>query len=79
MTEADFIATTRTFYDAVAEDYAELLSLTFRRRDPERMAGLLAEAGFTLVSRTVREPDPALDETVAQAFLIARRPPSGTR
>lgn len=38
------------------------------------MAGLLTAAGFALLSRTVREPDPTLDETVAQAFLIARKP-----
>ncbi|MFF6982678.1 class I SAM-dependent DNA methyltransferase [Streptomyces sp. NPDC008343] len=50
------------------------VSLTFQRRRPEHMADLLTAAGFTLVSRTVREPDPALDETSPQAFLIARKP-----
>ncbi|WP_217205807.1 class I SAM-dependent methyltransferase [Streptomyces sp. AC550_RSS872] len=50
------------------------VALTFQRRRPEDMAGLLAAAGFALVSRTVREPDPALDETSPQAFLIARKP-----
>ncbi|MEJ8670610.1 class I SAM-dependent methyltransferase [Streptomyces sp. MS1.AVA.1] len=50
------------------------VSLTFRRRLPEHLADLLTAAGFTLVSRTVREPDPALDETSPQAFLIARKP-----
>jgi SAM-dependent methyltransferase len=50
------------------------VSLTFQRRRPELMADLLTAAGFTLVSRTVREPDPALDETSPQAFLIARKP-----
>jgi len=50
------------------------VSLTFQRRRPEDMAGLLTAAGFALVSRTVREADPALDETSPQAFLIARRP-----
>lgn len=49
------------------------VSLTFQRRRPEDMAGLLTGAGFALVSRTVREADPALDETSAQAFLIARK------
>jgi hypothetical protein len=38
------------------------------------MADLLTAAGFALVSRTVREPDPALDETSPQAFLITRKP-----
>ncbi|MET9966078.1 class I SAM-dependent methyltransferase [Streptomyces sp. NPDC006356] len=50
------------------------VSLTFLRRRPEDIAELLTAAGFALVSRTVREPDPAFDETVAQAFLIVRRP-----
>ncbi|GHH20174.1 class I SAM-dependent methyltransferase [Streptomyces lanatus] len=50
------------------------VALTFQRRRPEDMVELLTRAGFALVSRTVREPDPALDETVPQAFLIARKP-----
>ncbi|MGW1611919.1 class I SAM-dependent methyltransferase [Streptomyces sp. NPDC002285] len=49
------------------------VSLTFQRRRPEDMADLLTGAGFALVSRTVREADPALDETSPQAFLIARK------
>ncbi|KUM74170.1 methyltransferase domain-containing protein [Streptomyces sp. ISL-22] len=50
------------------------VSLTFQRRRPEHIAELLTAAGLTLLSRTVREPDPALDETSPQAFLIARKP-----
>jgi SAM-dependent methyltransferase len=50
------------------------VSLTFQRRRPEHIAELLTAAGLTLVSRTVREPDPALDETSPQAFLIVRKP-----
>ncbi|WP_327593895.1 class I SAM-dependent DNA methyltransferase [Streptomyces chartreusis] len=50
------------------------VALTFQRRRPEHIAELLTAAGFALVSRTVREPDPALDETSQQAFLIARKP-----
>lgn len=50
------------------------VALTFLRRRPEDIAELLTAAGFALVSRTVREPDPAFDETVAQAFLIVRKP-----
>ncbi|WP_128432882.1 class I SAM-dependent DNA methyltransferase [Streptomyces cyaneus] len=49
------------------------VALTFQRRRPEHIADLLTTAGFALVSRTVREPDPALDETSPQAFLIARK------
>ncbi|WP_020135956.1 hypothetical protein [Streptomyces sp. 351MFTsu5.1] len=48
------------------------VALTFRRRRPELVAGLLRAAGFALVSRTVREPTP--DQVSQQAFLIARRP-----
>lgn len=50
------------------------VSLTFQRRRPEHIADLLTTAGFALFSRTVREPDPALDETSPQAFLIVRKP-----
>ncbi|MFJ7076266.1 class I SAM-dependent DNA methyltransferase [Streptomyces sp. NPDC098781] len=50
------------------------VALTFQRRRPEDVVELLSAAGFTLVSRTVREPDPALDETSAHAFLIVRKP-----
>jgi SAM-dependent methyltransferase len=56
------------------QPFGHPVSLTFRRRRPEDIADLLRAAGFALVSRTVREPDPALDETSPQAFLIARRP-----
>ncbi|MGW0082596.1 class I SAM-dependent methyltransferase [Streptomyces sp. NPDC003393] len=51
------------------------VSLDFERRRPDRIAALLAGAGFALRSRTVREPDEALGEPVPQAFLIARKPP----
>ncbi|MGW1952261.1 class I SAM-dependent methyltransferase [Streptomyces sp. NPDC001920] len=53
------------------------VALTFLRRRPRDMADLLTAAGFVLVSRTVREPDPALDETSPQAFLFARKPVDG--
>ncbi|MBG0853322.1 methyltransferase domain-containing protein [Streptomyces spinoverrucosus] len=49
------------------------VSLDFLRRRPEHMTELLTEAGFTLHSRTIREPDPEHNETTPQAFLIARR------
>ncbi|GGW63327.1 methyltransferase [Streptomyces galilaeus] len=48
------------------------VSLDFHRRTPEGMAGLLAEAGFSVRSRTVRAPEPELDEKVPQAYLVAR-------
>ncbi|WP_330459208.1 methyltransferase domain-containing protein [Streptomyces sp. NBC_00820] len=49
------------------------VALDFHRRSPERMAELLTDAGFTLVSRTVRERDEQADESAPQAFLIARK------
>ncbi|MFR0358958.1 class I SAM-dependent DNA methyltransferase [Streptomyces sediminimaris] len=54
------------------------VSLDFQRRRPEHMADLLTEAGFAVVSRTVREADEALAEPVPQAVLIARRPRKAT-
>ncbi|MEV0183957.1 class I SAM-dependent methyltransferase [Streptomyces sp. NPDC050625] len=50
------------------------VALEFQRRRPERMAELLAGAGFALLSRTVREADEDLGESTPQAFLIARKP-----
>ncbi|MEU6810977.1 class I SAM-dependent methyltransferase [Streptomyces sp. NPDC046831] len=52
------------------------VSLDFHRRRPDQMAELLEAAGFELLSRTVRERDPALGESTPQAFLTARRPPA---
>ncbi|MEU0738455.1 class I SAM-dependent methyltransferase [Streptomyces sp. NPDC006134] len=49
------------------------VALDFRRRRPERVTGLLEDAGFTLHSRTLRGPDETLGDSVPQAFLIARR------
>lgn len=48
------------------------VSLDFHRRTPEGMAELLSEAGFSVRSRTVRAPEPELDEKVPQAYLVAR-------
>ncbi|MFG2959877.1 class I SAM-dependent methyltransferase [Streptomyces sp. NPDC048291] len=49
------------------------VTLDFLRRRPERMTALLADAGFTLYSSTVREPDAGLGEVSPQAFLLAER------
>ncbi|MET9912709.1 methyltransferase domain-containing protein [Streptomyces sp. NPDC006476] len=54
------------------------VSLTFQRRQPDFVAGLLTDAGFALHSRTVREADENLGETSPQAFLIARKPAAAT-
>ncbi|MFD5130471.1 class I SAM-dependent methyltransferase [Streptomyces olindensis] len=58
------------------EAFGHQVALDFRRRRPERVAALLEDAGFTLRSRTVREPDETLGELVAQACLVARKPPA---
>ena len=53
------------------------VALDFRRRLPDDMAGLMADAGFRLASRTVREPDGRLGKGVAQvpqAFLWVTKP-----
>ncbi|GAB2876563.1 class I SAM-dependent methyltransferase [Streptomyces deserti] len=49
------------------------VSLAFERRRPELIAGLLEDAGFSLLSRTLREPDDRFGESTPQACLIARR------
>ncbi|MGW2491855.1 class I SAM-dependent methyltransferase [Streptomyces sp. NPDC001606] len=58
----------------LAQPWGQPVTLDFERRRPEQMAALLAEAGFALGSRTVREPDEGLGESVPQAFLLARKP-----
>ncbi|GAA1433570.1 class I SAM-dependent methyltransferase [Streptomyces thermospinosisporus] len=50
------------------------VSLDFRRRRPDRMAGLLEAAGFRMVLQSVRGPDEELGETTPQAYLMARKP-----
>ena len=52
------------------------VSLDFHRRQPERVAALLGEAGFVLRARMVREPDEDGDfpEDTPQGFLLARKP-----
>ncbi|MFC8308689.1 class I SAM-dependent methyltransferase [Streptomyces olivaceus] len=49
------------------------VALDFERRRPEPMAGLLEEAGFTVLSRTVRIQEGDASAKVPQACLIARR------
>ncbi|MFJ8052973.1 class I SAM-dependent methyltransferase [Streptomyces luteogriseus] len=56
------------------EAFGHQVSLTFRRRRPERIAALLSDAGFTVRATTVREPDETQGEPVAQASLVARKP-----
>ncbi|MFF8868645.1 class I SAM-dependent methyltransferase [Streptomyces massasporeus] len=56
------------------EAFGHQVSLTFRRGRPERVGALLSGAGFTVRATTVREPDEAQGEPVAQASLVARKP-----
>ncbi|MFC8736779.1 class I SAM-dependent methyltransferase [Streptomyces sp. NA03103] len=49
------------------------VALGFERRQPERMARLLEQAGFTVLSRTVRVQEADTSSQVPQACLIARR------
>jgi SAM-dependent methyltransferase len=53
------------------EAFGHPVRLDFRRLRPERVAGLLTDAGFDVLARTVREPVGA--ETVEQAFLVVRK------
>ncbi|MFE0901787.1 class I SAM-dependent DNA methyltransferase [Streptomyces rochei] len=49
------------------------VALDFERRRPEPVARLLEEAGFTVLSRTVRIQEEDTSAKVPQACLIARR------
>ena len=51
--------------------YGSDLSLHTQRLQPDRVAGLLEEAGLALQARLVRAPEPP--ETVPQAYLLAGR------
>jgi SAM-dependent methyltransferase len=53
------------------EAFGHAVDLDFRRLRPGRVADLLADAGFGVLARTVREPVGA--ETAEQAFVVARR------
>ncbi|QFG21824.1 trans-aconitate 2-methyltransferase [Actinomadura sp. WMMB 499] len=55
------------------------VSLDFHHRRPDDVADLLVRTGLDVRARLVREPDEAGDfaETTPQAFLLARRPPTG--
>ncbi|MFF7337680.1 class I SAM-dependent DNA methyltransferase [Streptomyces sp. NPDC008163] len=52
--------------------YGHAVDLDVYRFDPDRVAGLLEEAGFEVRARLTRAADP--QERTPQAFLIARRP-----
>ncbi|WP_405821424.1 methyltransferase domain-containing protein [Streptomyces sp. NBC_01390] len=54
------------------ERFGHEMSLDYWFRTPDTVAGLLAKAGLTLQSQTIREPDG--DETRQRAYLVARKP-----
>jgi SAM-dependent methyltransferase len=61
----------------VAEALGHPIALDIRRRQPERVAELLGQAGLVVRARLLREPDDDGDfpEREPQAFLLARKPP----
>jgi SAM-dependent methyltransferase len=58
------------------EAMGQAISLVFRRRQPERVAELLARAGLPVRASVVREPDDdgGFAEVTPQAFVLARKP-----
>jgi hypothetical protein len=54
----------------------ESIALDFHRRQPDRVAGLLGQAGLVVSARLLREPDEDgnFTERTQQAFLLARKP-----
>jgi ubiquinone/menaquinone biosynthesis C-methylase UbiE len=59
----------------VDEAFGRPVSLDFHRLQPDAVAGLLEAAGFTLLARLVRAPEPTSAATkVPQGVLLARKP-----
>jgi hypothetical protein len=58
------------------EAWGHEVNLTFHRRRPETVAGLLTAAGFEMWATTVREPSDysGIAELRQQAYLIAKKP-----
>jgi hypothetical protein len=52
--------------------YGHAVSMDVHRNMPERVAGLLGEAGLSLVARLERAPE--FRDKTPQAFLLARKP-----
>lgn len=51
------------------------VSLDFHRLQPDAIVALLDDAGFELIARLVRAPDPTSPAAqIPQGFLIARKP-----
>ncbi|MDT3398135.1 class I SAM-dependent methyltransferase [Streptomyces sp. B1866] len=56
----------------VDRPFGHPVALDFQRRRPERVAELLAEAGFVPHARVEREPE--MEDSTRQAFLLVRKP-----
>ena len=57
------------------EAFGHEVSLDFHRLQPDAMATLLDDAGFELIARLVRAPDPtSAAAKIPQGFLLARKP-----
>jgi SAM-dependent methyltransferase len=61
----------------LTEALGHAIALDFHRRQPDRVAGLLGQAGLVVSARLLREPDEDgnFTERTRQAFLLARKPP----
>lgn len=62
----------------LTEAWGMEISLDCHRRQPERIAGLLRDAGLEVMSRVWRERDTdgPFPERAPQGFVLARRPPA---
>ncbi|MYS87574.1 class I SAM-dependent methyltransferase [Embleya scabrispora] len=59
----------------LTEAFGRAVSLDFHRRRPERIAGLVTDAGLTMHAQMIREPDPGEGVRPTQhAYLSARKP-----
>ncbi len=58
----------------LTEVFGHAISLNFHRRQPDRIAELLSQAGLVVRARLLREPDDDGVETTQQAYLLARTP-----
>ena len=57
----------------LTEVFGERVALTFHRRQPEAVTGMLAAAGLTLYAQLVRDRDDDGLESTPQAYLIGRQ------
>jgi SAM-dependent methyltransferase len=65
----------------LTEALGHAISLDFHRRQPDRVAELLSQAGLVVRARLLREPDDdgGFAEKTQQAFLLARKPTDAGR